>query len=152
MIITLSVTGEKQIDEVLRGLKYEFSHKVFQAAHAEAAKPLVHREHRLAPVGLTGKLADSIGVIKLPFSRAGSLGEVQVGPRRGRFGGSHAHFIEDGTLPRKFKGANRGAVKKKPFIQPAFDQTKEQVLSGISYALAVKTGAFLRRKIKNING
>jgi hypothetical protein len=58
----ISVTGDKAIDAVLRNLPRELNHKVLGAAHLAAAEPLIHREHRLAPVGETGNLADSIGV------------------------------------------------------------------------------------------
>lgn len=148
MNVTLSLTGIAEIDAVLKGLPHEFSHKVFQAAHAEAAKPMVAKIHLLSPVGKTGKLADSAGTIKVPFSRAGSLGEVHVGPRRGRFGGAHGHLIEFGTAPRNFRGANRGSIQAKPFVEPAFNDTKDQVLESISFALAQKAAGFIRRKIK----
>jgi hypothetical protein len=148
MNVKLSVTGNVEIDNVLRGLQQVFSHKVMQAAHAEAAKPLVAKLHLLSPVGRTGKLADSQGIIKLPFTRAASLGEIHVGPRRGRFGGSHAHLIEFGTTKRNFNGANRGSIQKKQFVKPAFDETVPVVLESISLALAQKTAGFIRRQLK----
>lgn len=149
MNVQLSITGLKEIDDVFRGFPGVYNHRILQAAHAEAAKPLIYKEHLLAPVGKTGKLADSIGVIKMPFTKAASIGEVQVGPRRGRFGGSAAHLIEFGTKMRNFNGANRGRVTAKPFIEQAFDATYQQVIDGISLALAQKGYAFMKRIIKN---
>lgn len=145
----LSLIGLKQIDDALAGFPAEFSHRILQAAHAEAAKILVSKEHLLAPVGRTGKLADSIGIIKTPFARAAVIGEVQVGPRRGRFGGSHAHLVEFGTKKRYFNGANRGSMPKHPFVEPAFDQTQDQVIGSISVALSQKAYSYLTRKLKN---
>jgi HK97 gp10 family phage protein len=149
MNVILSVTGYEQIDAVLRGLHLLYSHKVLQAAHAEAAKPLVEKQHRLAPVGKTGRLADSIGTVKPSIRRVSVVGEVIVGPRRGRFGGHHAHFNEFGTRQRNFDGANRGVMPAKPFLRPAFEQTNAQVVSRISLSLGQKTYAFMRRTIKN---
>lgn len=149
MKATLSVTGYEQIDAVLRGLPLLYTHKVLQAAHAEAVKPLVEREHRLAPVGNTGRLADSIGIVKPSIQRVMVIGEVIVGPRRGKFGGQHAHLNEFGTGPRDYNGANRGVMPAKPFLKPAFEQTNSQVVSRISSSLGQKTYSFMRRIIKN---
>jgi hypothetical protein len=145
----ISISGGKEIEAVLIGMPALFTHRVLQAAHADAAKPVVIKEHLLAPVGRTGKLADSIGIIKVPFSRATVIGEVNVGPRRGRFGGHAAHLVEFGTQKRSFRGANRGIMPKKPFAEPAFQQTQAEVQSRIAVALARKTLAFMRRTIKN---
>jgi hypothetical protein len=143
------VTGEKEIQEVFRGLPALFSHRILQAAHADAAKPLVYKEHFLAPVGKSGKTAESIGVTKPPLSKAALVGEVHVGPRRGKFGGNKAHFSEFGTVKRSFRGANRGVMPKKPFAEPAFDQTIGEVMGRIEVAQARKTLAFIKRTIKN---
>jgi hypothetical protein len=149
MKVALSITGLQEIDAVLRGLPLLYTHKVLQAAHADAAKPMVEREHRLAPVGNTGRLADSIGIVKPSFSKSGVLGEVIVGPRRGRFGGQHAHFPEFGTKPRAYKGANRGVMPINKYAEPAFEQTDDTVLGRIKLSLGQKTYAFMRRIIKN---
>lgn len=149
MDVKLSVTGVEEIDAVLRGLPNQFNHRVMQAAHAEAAKPMVYKIHLLAPVGETGRLADSIGIVKTPYGRAAVIGEIQVGPRRGRFGGSKAHLSEFGTGPREYNGANRGVMPKRPFVEPAFEATNKEVLDRISLSLAQKTYAFMKRTIKN---
>ena len=149
MDVRLSLTGVEQIDAVLRGLPNQFNHSVMQAEHAEAAKPMVYKMHLLSPVGETGRLADSIGTVKTPFGRAAVIGEIQVGPRRGRFGGSKAHLLEFGTGPRQHNGANRGSMKKQPFVEPAFEQTNAEVIDRISLSLAQKTYAFMKRTIKN---
>jgi HK97 gp10 family phage protein len=155
MDVKLSLTGDKEIDNLLKGLPDQFNHRVMQAAHAEAAKPLLYREHLLAPVGRTGKLAESIGIIKTPFAKANVVGEIQVGPRRGRFGGHAAHLIEFGTVDRQTKkshpifGIERGRMTPKPFIEPAFLQTIDQVINGISTALAKMTLSFMKRTIRN---
>lgn len=142
-------TGAKEIDEVLNGLPDQFTHKILQSAHADSAKKFVYRAHRLAPVGKTGKTADSIGTIKTPFAKSAVIGEVISGPRRGRFGGSKAHLSEFGTLRRVTAGgANRGIMPKKPFLEPAFDQTKEEMIDSIADNIGRRTFLFMKRIIR----
>ena len=154
MEFKLSVTGNVEIDNFLKGLPAQYSHRILQAAHAEAAKPLVYKEHLLAPVGRTGHLADSIGVIKTPFKSSSVVGEVQVGPRRGRYKGNAGHLVEFGTVKRKtikrhpIFGYNRGVMPAKPFAKPAFDQTNAQVLGSIKNTLSIKTVQYAKRTLK----
>lgn len=150
MDVKISLTGYKQIDDVLKGLPSQFTHPIMQAAHAEAAKPMIAKIHQLAPVGKTGNVADSIGSVKLPYSKAAVIGEVQVGPRRGKYKGNAAHLNEFGTKKRSFKGANRGIMPAKPFVLPGFDATQKQTVDLITISLARKTDAYLKRKVKNI--
>ncbi len=148
----ISLTGYKEIDDVLKGLPNQFNHRVMQAAHAEAAKPMIARIHLLAPVGNTGHLADSVGAVKLPFSKAAVIGEVQVGPRRGRYKGNAGHLVEFGTKKRSYKGANRGIMPKHPFVEPGFLATQNQTIELINISLAQKTNAFIKRTLKKANG
>lgn len=147
----ITLTGVKEIDDVLRGLPLQINHRVLQAANAEAAKPLVDRAKTLSPNGKTLNLEKSIGVLKSSFSSAQTLGEIQVGPRRGGANKGHtAHLVEYGTKPRYNKaGAFRGQMKAKPFMQPAFEQTKFTVLGRISDSIGKKLYAFMKRTIKN---
>jgi len=154
MDVKLSLTGAKEIDAVLKGLPSQFTHKILQAAHTEAAKPFLYRAHLLAPVGRTGGLAESIGVVKTPFAKAGVIGEIMGGPRRGRFKGHAAHLQEFGTKDRRTKkrhwkfGYERGRVKPHPFITPAFESTKGEIEKNISNALEIKTKQFIKRFLK----
>lgn len=149
MDVNLRLTGEKEIDAVLRKLPAQVNHKVLQVAHASAAKVLVDAEKLNAPEGPTGHLIDSIGIIKTPFAKAGALGEINVGPRRGRYKGNAAHLVEYGTRPRRNKsGANRGVMKAKPFARPAWDRTKNKVQSLIAEKLGRSILSFMRRTIK----
>jgi len=148
MKIKLTLTGEREIDSVLQGLKPLYNHRILQAAHADAAKPMIDRIKQLAP-SKSGKTVKSIGVTKPSMSRSSMIGEVIVGPRRGRFGGRVAHLLEFGTNPRVNKsGAYRGYVSKTPFVEPGFVQTNSQVIERIRVALAQKTLAFMKRIIK----
>lgn len=151
MKFDVKLTGFKEIDNVLKGMPAQLSHKVLQAANMAAAKPLIEAEKLGAPEGPTGNLVDSIGAVKTSISRAQSLGEIQVGPRRGgRFKGHAGHLVEYGTKSRTNKrGANRGTMPAKPFALPAFEKTKNIVLGMINTEIGRKLYAFMKRTIKN---
>jgi HK97 gp10 family phage protein len=153
MSVKISITGIKEIDNVLRNLPKEITHQVLSSAHSAAAKPLVQRMQLTAPEGPTGNLVDSIGIVRSSVKKADNLGEIKVGPRRGRYKGHHAHMVEYGTKPRTLKGrgkyksgTKRGVMPKKPFVKPAFRQTKTEVERGI----AVQVGRALARKMKQL--
>lgn len=151
----LILTGYKEIDQVLRGLPLQINHRIIGAANAEAAKPMVERAKALVAKD-TDRLMASIAVVKQPITKSTNLGEVLVGPRL-RKGGYKGHWIEYGTKPRYTKGkgkkrpvrgAYRGYLTPRPFMRPAFEQTKDLVLSRIREAIGVKLYAFMRRTIK----
>lgn len=133
----VSYTGAKEIDTILDQLPKQLTHKVLSDAHVKAARPLVEKEKLLAPEGPTGHLVDSIGAVRTSFKKASVLGEVNVGPRRGRFKGNHGHLVEFGTRKRQTdSGANRGVMPSKPFAKPAFDATKSIVEASIKVSIA----------------
>lgn len=161
MKVNLSVTGVEEIDKVLKGLPLQLSDRVLQQAHAAAAKPLVDRAKMTAPEGPTGNLVDSIGVVKGSFNQVKSLqrdvGQVTVGPRRGKYKGNAAHLVEYGTKGRYTKGkgkrigyknAYRGVMPKKPFMEPSFVQTKSEVESRINVEIGRKLYSFMKRTLK----
>jgi len=123
------IKGEAELRRKLDRLG-RIGDKEFTKANKKAAEPLIHRMHRLAPVGLTGNLADSIGSIV-------SKGEVTVGPRRkGGYKGFAGHLVEFGTKARKTKrGANRGVMPAEPFVEPSWEQTKNEVLGIVTKEL-----------------
>jgi HK97 gp10 family phage protein len=150
MSVKISVTGVKEIDAVLKGLPLQLNHKILGQAHADAAKPLVDRAKLLAPEGPTGNLVDSIGVEKTSLAKATEVGAVTAGPRRGgRNRGYAAHLVEFGTrVRRNKKGANRGVMPKKPFMEPAFTATKSQVEGRIAESIGKKLIAFMKKTLK----
>lgn len=147
----ISVLGIRELDDLIREMPAQFQHKFLQKVHADAAASLVYREHRLAPVR-SGRTADSVGIIKPAFTKASLVGEVQVGPRRGRYGGNVAHLIEGGTKPRtaySMNAADRGVMPKKPFVQPAWDMEHAAVERSITNQLSIRLERYLKKMIKN---
>jgi hypothetical protein len=155
MDVSIRLTGEKDIDRVLIGLPKQINHRVLQTAHAAAAKPTVNAAKLLAPEGPTGNLVDSIGIQKTPIGRAGALGEIAVGPRRGRYKGYAAHLVEYGTRARRTRGrgkyragASRGTMPKRPFMYPAWIKTQAQVKDSINGQIGRVLYNYMRRTIK----
>lgn len=149
MDVKLRLTGHQDVDRVLRGLPLQVNHKVLQAAHTSAAKVLVDAEKLSAPEGPTGNLVDSIGVIKTPLAKSGALGEINVGPRRGRYKGHAAHLVEYGTKRRQTKsGANRGVMSKRPFAKTSWERTKDKVQSLIAGHLSRHLLRYMKKTIK----
>lgn len=147
------LTGYKELDAVLKRLPAHMSDKVFQAAHVRALVPFVNQEHRLAPVGKTGNLADSIGTVKASARSLGSrgLGAVSAGPRRNKpYKGFAAHLNELGTKIRSTrKGANRGRMSAKPFAEPAWEATKGEVETLAARELGNEVVKFARRILRS---
>lgn len=135
----IDVLGFNELNDFLKTLPKTVTHKILQATHAKAAKPLINAEKLLAPKE-EGDLRESIGVKKASIKRANSIGEVKVGPLWKK-GGRVAHLIEFGTKQRKTKGrgkykvyragANRGRVIARPFVEPAFNRTKDSIYGTI---------------------
>lgn len=154
-MMKLSFSGVKEVDEKLRRLPLEFQHKIMLSVHHQAAKPMVEEIKQNAPVGRTGNLKKSIGSVSLGTpKRTGEIGAVIVGARmRSGYKGYHAHLVEFGTKPRKpggwyakFKNAKHTVMPAKPFFEPAYDRTKDEVISRISKAVVDKMYSYFRRK------
>lgn len=150
MNVKVTLTGVEEIDAVFKGLPTVLQDKVLQDAHAKAVSFTVNRAKLLAPEGPTGNLVDSIGVVRARGKGRTEMGLVYAGPRRrGKNRAPHAHLVEFGTKRRENKrGANRGVMPAKPFMQPAWNQTKGEVMRVIPVELGRKVYAFMRRTIK----
>ena len=145
MSVKISVTGLKEIDEVIKGLPLQLQDRVLKTAHADAAKVGVERAKQLAPIGRTKNLVNSIGVERVNLKRTDQIGLVQYGPRkRGGYKGFHGHFIEYGKT-------NRDGTKStpKPFMEPSFLQTKSLIEGQIAESLGKKLAGFMKRTVKN---
>lgn len=143
----IKMTGFAEIDRVIKQLPHQLTHPLLQQIHYRAVQPYVKAAYFAAPLR-TGRTAESIGVIRRARSR-GTLGLIEAGPRRGgRYKGHYAHFSEFGTKKREYKGANRGRMPRKPFLEPAWDRTSQQVLGGIREATGRVIYNFMRRTIK----
>lgn len=145
MSVKISVTGLKEIDEVVKGLPLQLQDRVLKTAHADAAKVGVDAAKLMAPKGKTMNLVNSIGIERVSLKRTNEVGLVQYGPRkRGGFKGFHGHFIEYGKTNR-----DGSKTKPDPFMEPSFNQTKSEIESRIAESLGKKLNGFMKRTIKN---
>lgn len=156
MSVKISVTGIAEIDNLLKGLPNQVTHRILGAAHLDAAKPLINRA-AMTVRAKSGRLAASIGGVKVSQRKTNEVGLVYVGPRRKKFEyhGYHGHLLEYGHKLVSSKRSGKrliGFVKPYPFMKPAFEQTKDQVQSNITNSIERKLMSFMRRTIKNTGG
>lgn len=143
------VTGLKELDLMLRQMTPELNHRILGAANVASAKPLVATAKSLVAKGSTKRLEKSIGAVKISTRKSTEIGTVHVGPRRGGgHKGYHGHLVEFGTVERFHKsGKSTGIMPKLPFMRPAFERTKDQVIATQKENIAVKLVAFMKRKL-----
>lgn len=146
------IKGEKELRALLNGMERQFSDPIMQKANAKAAEPLVHEIHKRAPVGKTGNLADSIGIVKSGKKNKKELGLIEVGARRkGGHKGFAAHLVEFGTKKRRVKkrhpifGFDRGKMPKEPFVEPSWEAKKDEVLGRVTKELSNEITKYLKR-------
>jgi hypothetical protein len=146
MSVRLSITGTKQLDNVLKMLPRSMDDKFMTQVNTDVSKILVQKMKLTAPEGPTGNLVDSIGTIKK--KNAQELGTVWNGPRRNKKGFA-GHLVEFGTKTRRTKrGANRGIMPKNNFVERSFDASKAQMQSERNTSIARVLVKTMRRYLK----
>lgn len=149
------VTGMKEVDNLLKRLPKELNHKVVGSAIFQSSKPLVSAA-KARVKSKTGNLKESIGAVRQTIKRATEIGEVRVGPRiGGKYKGYHGHLVEYGAKNRppggwyaRFRNAHNTTSKPHPFLKPAFDSTKGEVIKQINGNIAVALRNIMRRSLK----
>ena len=122
--LTAAMSGGPEVIAALKGIAdIGAIKKLVQAAQKKALKPVVEAVKQNAPVGNSGGMKDSIKAVHMSARAARSAGAVikptEVGPDVEHF---YAQFLEFGTS--KFAA--------RPFLRPAWDATKDQVLADFS--------------------
>lgn len=136
MSLSMRLQGAKELDKVLTGLKATTARGITRRATARALEPVAELARSLAPRD-EGKLAAHIGVSsKLTKRQAramrGQTGKdvqyMYVGPQW-----ASAHLVEFGTGPRfKKNGQFVGIMPPQPFMRPAWDAKREEVLDRLT--------------------
>lgn len=137
--------GFEEIEKVLAALPDKLGPQVLTRTLRKAAKPLTDEAKRLVPKR-SGELAKSIGVVAA--KDFGNYTGVYVGPRRGIYGGHHAHLVEYGTAMRKLDKptlikiggklvtiTHTGTMPAKPFMRPAYDSKIDEVQQEVKRVL-----------------
>ncbi len=123
-MITVDLIGARELQRAFKTLEKKVQRSVGRKGITAGSTPLMKRIRALAPVGPTGNLKKSIG---RKYKRFGGVDVVIVGPRikTGEASGQHAYIVEYGTKERFTEsGASRGVMPARPFMRPAFAQTK----------------------------
>ena len=160
MTIQLKLTGSKVIDDVLRGLPLQVNDRLLTSAHKTALRATTDVAKSIVQVK-EGTLRESIGSVSGgTVKRTGELGLVRAGAliskqraKRAASKGYHGHLIEFGhdivVGGKKGKGGRVvGRVKAYPFMEPAWERTKDKVLASVGEILGNKLYEFMRRTLK----
>jgi HK97 gp10 family phage protein len=154
--VEINMIGMKELEAMLRSMPDQFNYKFLTGAHKEILKKnLLPVAQLLAPVGTKrvvskkyasrthdpGNLRASLGVGLAPRSRKNA--GVWCGPRAEYFRGAkknnayYAHMVEFG----------HEGVSPHPFMRPAFDQTKKQMIASLGDTLIKR----MTRQVKRFN-
>lgn len=163
--LTVRVEGLKELEKALRELPRATAKNVMVRALKQAAKPLVASASADAPV-LTGALRDSInvssrkpkgakgpGAAAFAAAMAGGASRAQAGQaaraaNRGS-GGSVEVYVGPGRHPQAvFQEFGTSKHPPQPFMRPAWDATKQQVVDSIKAALGDEIMKAARRLAK----
>lgn len=155
MRLKTSLTGNLEIDKVLKGLPKKLSKKVIVSALRGSAKPLVTASRNKAPESdgfykNPGQLKRSLGVITSKY-RKKELAGIIVGPR---VKGAFARQNEKGQYDKsgfygKFVtfGTDRG-IEPNPFMEEAYEQTQNQIENAFALEIGKSLHRFMKSTIK----
>lgn len=147
MISKITIEGDKDLQRLFHEMPINLAAQCIKAAGTKAGA-LIRKESRATtPVGPTGNLKRSIGIIK-PKSRAPY---VIVGPRVKRKGknesGFHAGWIAHGTGMRITKRPNKGVGSVRgigQWIQEAAGRVEKRV----HVVLQAETGKIIDKRVR----
>lgn len=164
--VTVKVEGLRELEKALRELPRATAKRVMVRALKEAAKPLIADASANAPV-LTGALKDSINVssrkpkgakgpgsVAFAAAMAGGASRAQAGQaaraaNAANRGGSVEVYVGPGRNPQAiFQEFGTSKHPPQPFMRPAWDSTKQQVVDSIKAALGDEIMKAARRLAK----
>ncbi len=147
MSLRVKLEGAAELDRALRELRTATARRVAKRAMTKALEPVKAAAIAAAPVSSDDRhMADGITIAsKLTRNQARKaeregkhLTLMFVGPRS-----PHAHLVEFGTAQRfrkreKWAGKSTGAMPPQPFMRPAWDENRDQVLEILMAELRVE--------------
>jgi HK97 gp10 family phage protein len=136
--MSLKITGAKDIERLLYKLPAQMQNRAESTILRQGAKPILKAAKSKAPKGPTGLLKKSMGVT---VKKVKGVRSARVGPRNG--------FIQTKMVKRRKTGeiesqdinpvfyahlVELGSSRQvaKPFIRPAIDSSKSEVLTGMA--------------------
>ena len=141
LIDKVSLDGVTELTEAFKELTRATQKNVVTRALVEAGEPVVDAAKAAAPVA-SGDLRDSIQASAKAGKGRRSKGDLSfayIGPsysKRDTDYAPHAHLVEFGTVARYHKsGKFVGQAPAQPFLRPAWDSRKQQVIGRFAEAL-----------------
>lgn len=150
--IRFELEGLAELARSLDQFSDQVARNITSKALAEAAEPMARAARAMAPKD-SGELRESISA----STRANIKGRLRnknlrfafVGPSYSKYDAHyapHAHLVEFGTAVRHHKdGKYVGQAPAQPFMRPAFDQYKQEVVVRFRDILAVEVEQAARR-------
>lgn len=152
-MVSLRLEGAKELERLLAELPASTAGNAARRGMAKALQPVAKAARADAPVD-EGDLRDSIGVSsKLTPAQAKEAGRrrrdervVYVGPAA-----PHAHLVEFGTEARFQKnGRFVGKMTPQPFMRPAWDANRDEVLASLTQTLRIEIEGVMARRAKRM--
>lgn len=132
----MKISGFREIDALLQAMPRQLAGQGVNAGLRRALQPVAAAARAYAPGSLAGRIRIA------PTIKAGQMAQAIEKPGKGRrvmfvgSGAPHAHLVEFGTGPRYQKsGKYVGIMPPDPFLRPAWDANKDQVLATLADAI-----------------
>jgi HK97 gp10 family phage protein len=142
----LKITGFKEMDLALIDLGKVTAKRTADRAMKKALQPVADAANGMLPKGMPPVIVAK----KLNKNQSRQARGLQTATERNFFVGSpspRAHLEEFGTGPRFHRsGKFTGSMSARPFMRPAWDQTRQQVLELLSAELASEIQKSLGRR------
>ena len=166
MSASLKMVGFKEMDALLQAIPRQLAGQGVASGMRRALQPVAAAARSYAP----GSLSERIRIA--PTIKAGQQAQSLEKPGKGRrvmYVGStapHAHLVEFGTVERflakayirtknyrgrmksiKIDGRSTGIMPPDPFLRPAWDANKDEVLANLATAIRDEIGKALDRRV-----
>jgi HK97 gp10 family phage protein len=153
MTASMKISGFREIDALLQSMPRRLASQGVTSGLRRALQPVAQTARVKAPGSLSGRIR--IAPTIKARQRAQSLAKPGKGRRVMYVGATapHAHLVEFGTGPRYHKsGKYVGFMTPYPFLRPAWDMHKDEVLANLATAIRKEiskaTGRRISRAIK----
>jgi HK97 gp10 family phage protein len=141
----LIITGDRELNRMLRRLALKDGKKVVRAAARKAIKPVQLSAKQLAPKD-SGQLRRAVKVRALPRSRRRVGVRVTIGERFFTGDQFYGSFQEWGWKTGKRGSANRRQIPGKHFLREAADSNRAKVIA--IYRREIRKGIIAAAKAK----
>jgi HK97 gp10 family phage protein len=149
MTASMKISGFKEIDALLQSMPRQLAGQGVASGLRRALQPVAQTARSYAPGSLSGRIRIA------PTIKAGQQAQSLAKPGKGRkvmYVGAtapQAHLVEFGTGPRYHKsGKYVGFMTPDPFLRPAWDMHKDEVLANLAQAIKEEIAKAINRRVK----